>query len=93
MEHQNKDPEIWKSAQERAGFKMHVTIFFIVNAFFWVVWAFIGYIYDWEYDHPWPLYPMLLWGLGLLLHYLFVYKWKKKITVREYEKLMKKKIR
>lgn len=93
MEQQYKDPEIWKSAQERAGFKMHFVIFFIVIAFMWVVWAFIGYINDWAYSHMWPVYPMLGWALALLLHYLFVYKWKKKITVKEYERLMKKKVR
>lgn len=93
MEQQYKDPEIWKFAQERASFKMHSVIFFIVIAFIWVVWAFIGYINDWEYSHMWPVYPMLGWALGLLLHYLFVYRWKKKITAKEYERLMKKKIR
>jgi hypothetical protein len=93
MDQISNDPEIWKMAQERAGFKMHVTIFLIGIAFMWIVWAFIGYLYDWAYDHPWPVYPMLLWFLGLMLHYMFVYKWKKKLMVKEYEKLMKKKIK
>ena len=87
----NRDPELWKSAQERAGFKVHVVVYLIVIGFFWVLWAFLGYINDWEYSHKWPLYPMLGWALALILHYLIVFRWKKKVTLSEYEKLIKKK--
>ena len=86
----NRDQELWKKAHERAGFKMHMIIYFIVIAFLWILWAFIGYINDGIYYHKWPVYPMLGWGLGVLLHYLVVYSWKQKMTQKEYDKLMKK---
>lgn len=90
MNMSNIDPELWKAAKERAGFKVHVVVYCIVICFFWVLWAFLGYINDWEYSHKWPLYPMLGWALALILHYLIVFKWKNKVTVKEYEKLIKK---
>ena len=93
MDTSDKDHEIWKMAQERAGFKMHLAIFFIAIAFLWIVWAFIGFVYNWQYSHPWPVYPMLLWILVLILHYIFVYKWKKKLVGKEYERLLKKKMK
>jgi hypothetical protein len=88
----NKDHDLWKTAQERAGFKVHIIVYFIVIAFLWILWAFLGYINereDWYVD-KWPIYPMLGWGLGVLLHYFIVYRWKKKLTMKEYEKLLKK---
>ena len=87
----NIDTELWKTAQERAGFKVHLAVYFIVIAFLWLLWAFLGYINDWEYSSKWPLYPMFGWGLGVLLHYFVVYRWNKKLTIKEYEKLLKKK--
>lgn len=87
---QNRDIELWKKAHERAGFKIHFMIYVIVITFLWILWAFIGYINDGEYNHKWPLFPMCGWGLGILLHYLIVYSWKHKITQKEYEKLLKK---
>jgi hypothetical protein len=86
----NRDQELWKKAHERASFKMHLIIYFIVIAFLWLLWAFVGYINDGTYGQKWPLYPMLGWGLGVLLHYLIVYSWKQKMTQNEYNKLLKK---
>ena len=87
----NRDHELWKTAQERAAFKVHLAIYIIIILFLWILWAFMGYINDWEYSHKWPLYPMFGWGLAVLLHYFIVYSWKKKLTIREYEKLLKNK--
>ncbi|HNW96990.1 MAG TPA: 2TM domain-containing protein [Bacteroidales bacterium] len=91
MEQSIKDPEKWKIAEKRAGFKMHFYYYLIVIAFLWLVWAFIGYIYNWQYSHMWPIYPMIGWGLCLILHFLFVYKWKSRIVSKEYKKLTKQK--
>ncbi|MFA4852330.1 MAG: 2TM domain-containing protein [Bacteroidales bacterium] len=86
----NKDHDLWKTAQERAGFKVHFIVYLIIISFLWILWTFIGYVNDGEYDHKWPIYPMFGWGLGVLLHYFIVYSWKKKLTLKEYEKLLKK---
>ena len=86
-----KDPELWRIAHERAGFKMHLTIYVIVILFLWVLWGFLAFINEWDYSTKWPIFPMLGWGLGVLLHYFIVYRWKHKLTQKEYEKLLKKK--
>jgi len=38
MEEEAKNPELWKLAQKRAGFKYHLLIYFIMNIFFWMIW-------------------------------------------------------
>lgn len=86
----NRDQEMWKKANERAGFKMHIIIYVIVIAFLWVLWAFLGYINNIENNSKWPLYPMAGWALAVLLHYLIVFSWKHKLAQKEYEKMMKK---
>jgi membrane protease YdiL (CAAX protease family) len=86
----NRDHELWKKANERANFKMHLIIYFIVTAFLWVIWAFIGYLNEGNYNQKWPLYPMFGWGLGVALHYIIVFSWKQKITQKEYDKLLRK---
>ena len=87
---QTVDKDVWRKARERAGFKIHFIIYIIGIALFWVVWAFIVYINKSEYDNMWPVYPMLGWGLIVLLHYFIVYRWKNKLSQREYEKLINK---
>ncbi|MGD0709764.1 MAG: 2TM domain-containing protein [Bacteroidales bacterium] len=87
---QTVDKEVWKKARERAGFKIHFLIYIIGIALFWITWAFIVYIYNGEYNHKWPVYPMLGWGLIVLLHYHIVYRWKNKLTQKEYDKLINK---
>jgi len=45
---------------------------------------------DQEYDWPWPVWPMIGWGIGLLFHFLGAYVYPKSNAVeREYEKLKK----
>ena len=85
-----KDPELWKKANERAGFKMHLIVYIIAILFMWILWAFIGYVNDISDNHKWPLYPMLAWALILVLHYFIVFRWKNKLTQIEYNKLQKK---
>lgn len=91
MEQEKKDPELWKIAQKRAGFKYHVLIYFIMNIFFWTVWylslkntptATI------EIDRiPWPVWPMIGWGIGVFFNYIAAYKSHGSIAQKEYDKL------
>jgi len=85
-----KDSDLWKTAHQRAGFKIHITIYFIVILFLWVLWGFLAFINDWEYSFKWPIFPMFAWGLGVILHYIIVYNWKHKLTQKEYDKLLEK---
>ena len=87
----DKDPQLWYIAQRRASFKYHLATYIIVNIFFWILWYFSGRHSSHE-GWPWPIWPMLGWGIGLFFHYLGAYVFPKENSVeREYEKLKKQK--
>ena len=83
-----KDPHLWHLAQRRASFKGHLVTYIILNIFFWALWYF-------THNHgeadglPWPVWPMLGWGIGVAFHYASAYLSTRDNTVeREYEKLV-----
>jgi hypothetical protein len=45
-----------------AGWRTHLVSYLAVIAGLWLIWALAGSGY------PWPIWPMLGWGLGLLGH-------------------------
>ena len=86
-----KDSELWKIAKKRAAFKYHLFIYLIVNIFFWTIW-YIGFRNDnilsaERETFPWPLWPMFIWGIGVLYNYLNAYKSHNRLAEREYQKL------
>lgn len=91
MNVQDKDPELWQLAQRRASFKSHVLIYFVMSLFFWLLWYFTG---GRTYNRgvPWPVWPMLGWGIGVAFHFIGAYVAPKQDTTqREYEKLLREK--
>jgi len=62
------EAELKEEAQKRVDFKYHLLIYVLVNAGLWVIWAltYTGY--------PWPVWPLLGWGIGIFFHYLGVYR-------------------
>ncbi len=91
MESDNKDPRLWKEAQKRAAFKYHVLIYFIMNIFFWTIW-YISLRNNAtapaeRNEIPWPVWPMLGWGIGVFFHYLSTYRHHDTLAEKEYEKL------
>lgn len=54
-----------KARQEFYG---HLMSWVAVIAFLWVIWAFTGG------GHPWPIYPMFGWGIGIGFHWLDYYQ-------------------
>lgn len=79
---EEKDAELWQQAKARADFKTHLVTFIIINGMLWIIWlvtAGIG-------THPWPIWPTMGWGIGLVFNYLAVYKFKD-TAEKEYEKL------
>jgi 2TM domain len=82
-----KDKELWKTAKKRVGFKGHLASYVIINIFFWVMWLLKGNG-DENDIVPWPVWPMLGWGIGLTFHYLGAFVFTKHAAVeKEYEKL------
>lgn len=65
---QDKDPKLWEIAQKRASFKTNLITYLVVNAFLWILW----YISDGK-GLPWPIWPTLGWGVGIVFHYFGAY--------------------
>ena len=90
-----RDPFLWKQAKARVGFKMHFRSYLIINAGLWLIWAFSAFfVSDGNTDNrlfPWPLFPMLGWGIGLAMHYFTVYGRfgnERDMAEQEYKKLV-----
>ncbi|GHB80616.1 2TM domain-containing protein [Persicitalea jodogahamensis] len=85
-----RDEYLWKKAQSRVAFKRHVITYILVNSGFWILF-FVMRSQPWgERIHPWPIWPMLGWGIGLASHYFGAYgdgNQHKKVE-DEYKKLM-----
>ena len=90
MEEQ-RDEKLWQMAKKRAGFQRSLVFYFIINAFFWVIWWFTSDDRSFKDGVPWPAWVMIGWGVGLIFQYLNAYGGSKKDLVdKEYEKLKKK---
>ena len=86
-----KDPELWKLAQKRAGFKQHAILYVIMNIFFWLLWYFTKQGYSGDNNIPWPVWATLGWGIGLFFQYRAAYVYPKSNSAeKEYYKLKNK---
>ena len=50
----------------REGFRIHAVVYVAVNVMLVVIWAL-----TWT-GHPWFVYPLLGWGIGLAAHWAAV---------------------
>lgn len=63
------DRELWELARKRSGFKWSFASYIVVNAMLIGTWYFTS-----GYDsYFWPVWPMLGWGVGIVMHYLAAY--------------------
>lgn len=86
---EGKDPALWELAKKRAGFKSHLVTYIVVNAFFWAIWYFTRQDVNDGSRFPWPVWPMLGWGIGIAFHFAEAYLFPKANTVEnEYQKLI-----
>jgi hypothetical protein len=51
-----------KRIEEKREFRTHVVAYVVVNAFLVGIWVVT------EGDYFWPIWPILGWGIGLVLH-------------------------
>jgi Na+/pantothenate symporter len=56
-----------RRANAKLGWYMHALVFVLVNA---VIFMMSRYAFG---DRPWSVYPLLGWGLGLVLHAVSVF--------------------
>ncbi|MBA2498967.1 MAG: 2TM domain-containing protein [Chitinophagaceae bacterium] len=86
MDEQEK--QLWKLARKRAEFKKNLSVYLIASVFFWTIWWFTFGMHGRNMKWPWPIWPMLGWGLALVFQYIEAYKGDSKTLVdREFEKL------
>jgi hypothetical protein len=87
-----RDERLWLIAKSRARFKTHLMIYLVINGFLWAVW----YLTDRDFSNgaPWPVWPALVWGVGLSINYFKA--WHRDPfgdTLKEYDKLQEEKQR
>jgi DMSO reductase anchor subunit len=62
----------------KKGFRIHLLVFVLTIPTCWLIWFFTDRTY------LWPLWQTITWGIGLLFHYLGVYVFKSKKTIKNY---------
>jgi hypothetical protein len=88
---EQRDEQLWRIAKKRADFQRSLAAYFIVNAFLWVIWWFTSGKHGYNREIPWPIWPTLGWGIGILFQYLNAYGGSKTDLVqKEYDKLKNK---
>ncbi len=86
-----KDPQLWELAKKRASFQANLASYGVMSVFFWVIWYFTGGK-NYGGDFPWPIWPMLGWGIGLVFHYLKAYgRFGERAIDKQYDKLSQSK--
>jgi hypothetical protein len=78
------DTQMREIARKRVGFRIHFIVYFIINGALWTIWSITGQGY------LWPVWPMAMWGIGLLFHYLFEYRSSRLLSEEEEYKKLKK---
>lgn len=85
-----RDEKLWRIAKRRAGFKITLLVYVLVNSLLWIIWALTmpNKSNGWN---MWPIYPMLGWGIGLFFQFLGAY-WSggETLVEKEYKKLQEK---
>ena len=88
----NEDPKLLKKASLRAGFKIHLGIFILVNLLCWVVWYFGfrgGDTTTSQKTMEASLFLSVAWTIILIGHFFVAYKWNKSMVEKELSILKK----
>ena len=73
--------EAKKRVEEKKGFYKHLVVYIVVNLILVIIWAFPA-----GRGHPWFLWVLGFWGLGVLFNYLNVFVWTSKGSKEAIEK-------
>jgi hypothetical protein len=69
--------------KKKAEFRTHLFVYLVVNAVIVAIWALTGA------DSFWPMFPILIWGIGLIFHAQDVYG-RHEITEEEIQREMER---
>lgn len=72
-----------KRLKKHQDFHAHAVVYVVVNGFLWALWLVISLTSGWHF--PWPVFPLLGWGIGLALNAWDVY-WRREITPADVER-------
>jgi transcriptional regulator with XRE-family HTH domain len=87
---ESTDQQLWQLARMRAKFKRSLGSYSIVIPFLWGIWVLTSQDKDIN-RIPWPIWPMLGWGIGLVIQYFKAYHpISESLEQSEYEKLKAK---
>ena len=87
---ESTDQQLWLIAKRRAKFKRSLGSYSIVIPFLWVIWFLTSQAKDLNHT-PWPIWPMLGWGIGLAIQYAKAYVIETdSLEQKEYDKLKAK---
>jgi uncharacterized membrane protein len=80
-----RNERLWKLARLRAKFKNNAITYLIINTMLIAIWYFT----NGARTFFWPMFPLVLWGIGLAINYYQAY-WDNGDSVqKEYEKLLR----
>jgi transcriptional regulator with XRE-family HTH domain len=89
---ESTDQQLWAIAKRRAKFKRSLSAYALVIPFLWIIWYLTMPAEVLTEVFPWPIWPMLGWGLGLGIQYVKAYVTEvDSLEQREYEQLKAKK--
>lgn len=73
-----------KRAKKKKDFYYHLGVYVGVNILIIVVWALTDIGPDIEY--PWFIWSWVVWGIGILFHYLWIFVFDRKLDRAAIEK-------
>jgi len=78
------DTQLRELAHKRVEFRTHLVVYIVINTSLWIIWYATGG------NYPWPVWPLIGWGIGLFFHYVFDYRSSRIFSEQEeYERLKK----
>lgn len=92
-DHFESESQIAKRARKHIGFKIHLCIYVLVIAFFWLLWFFI---FKNQTNGENSVFLKLSWAVTLfwllfiIMHYLVSYKWNKSYLEKEIARMKEK---
>jgi len=80
------DNQLHELARKRVDFRAHLITYCVIIPALWVTWYVTGHGY------VWPVWPMVGWGIGLIFHFLFDYRFSRLFSEEEEFKKIKKEL-
>jgi 2TM domain len=76
------DTQLRELARKRIAFRAHLISYCVIISVLWGIWYVTGPGY------LWPIWPTAIWGIGLILHYIFDYRFSELLSEEEeYQRL------